>query len=334
MDLAALAIGASAVMALVMLDGGGGGKPRRMPSSSTKAMLPPNGTTVPFRLIKDNPILPLLIDGDDALTCWIVDTGYGYTAVDERLAKRLRFPNTGTLVVQTLQMDNLQSTTVPAASIVDADTNQRAVHMPPHGAVVRDLPNTLEDTYGQFSTCLRPGGILGITFLRNFATRLDYGNRTFTFYNPATFQAPRTGARFTGYLDDEHYFLVPMLIDGVVANMALDTGAFATILTQGFLDKFKKQKGHSFASPAAKGRKGGTLQASFSETIIDLRKKTVDRIEVGNHMLSSLELLYPEDANPPGLLSTDRFDGLLGYNVLRNFVIYLVYEPTPYVVLQ
>lgn len=337
MDVAALVIGASAVMALVMMDR----KDVVRPTNTTKAAKKHNqltarsaGITVPFRLIKENPILALYIEGDDGLTCWIVDTGYGYTAVDERLAKRLAFPNTGTLTVQTLQMDKLKSTTVPTAYVVDLGTNEMAVEVPPHGAVVRRLPSTLEDTYGRFSSCIHPGGILGITFLRNFVTRLDYRNNTLTFYDPHTFQPPKTGARFNGYLNDEHYFLVPMKVDGVVANLALDTGAFATIMTEGFLNKYERQKGYPFGSPLAKGRKGGTLQASFSETMIDLRKKNVDRVEVGNHMLTSLELLYPEDPDPPGLLSTTRFDGLLGYNVLRNFVIYLVYEPVPYVILQ
>lgn len=326
MDVAALALGASAVMALVMLKGGGNTGAAVRKYKKTK-----RSSTVPFRLIKDNPVIPLFIDGDDSLTCWIVDTGYGYTAVDERLANRLQFSTTGSLRVQTLKLDNLKAVTVPKAFIVDADTDEAAVEVPAHGAVVRKLPNTLEDTYGRFSTCLRPGGILGITFLRNFVTRLDYKNETLTFYDPDTFKPPRNGARFTGYLQDEHYFLIPMKVNGVTANMALDTGAFASIFTQGFIEKYEKIKGKPFETA---GQVGGTVQASFSETVIDLRRIVLNRAEIGNHLFSSLEMLYPDHDDPPGLLSTTRFDGLLGYNILRNFVIYLVYEPSPYVILQ
>ena len=91
MDIAALGLGAGAVLALIVI----GQRPFREKwelhhgTLHSLASLPLEGESVPFELIKDNPILPVLLDGDDHLTCWFVDTGYGFSAVDTRLADRL-----------------------------------------------------------------------------------------------------------------------------------------------------------------------------------------------------------------------------------------------------
>lgn len=337
MNLTTLALGASAVLALIIL--GKNGQPFRDKWETENGKvhslrkLPVQGESVPFQLIKDNPILPVLLDGDEHLTCWIVDTGYGFSAVDVRLAERLRLPKNGRLSVQTLQTDDLQATTVPRGFIFDLETGQADVEIPPHSAVIRDLPNTLESTHGTFSRCLKPGGILGITFLQNFVTRLDYVNQTLTFFDPERFVYRGSGMRFDGWLEDEHYFLIPVVMDGILANMALDTGAFSTIMTKGFLDKYKKEKGYGFGNSKTAGENGSTVRASFSESPIELRSKTLRRAEIGTHLMNGMEVLFPEKETP-GLLETSRFSGLLGYNVLKNFIIYLIYKPTPYVILE
>lgn len=332
----AAALGAGAVLALVILGKDGGDRWRAVHGRlASLSELPAEGVVVPFQLIKDNPILPVLLEGDDHLTCWILDTGYGYTAVAKRLADRIRLRPTGTLSVQTLRTDDLKSTMVPSGYIFDMDTNEPVVEIPRHSAVIRKLPNTLENTHGPWSgsACLKPGGILGITFLRHFVTRLDYRKRTLTFYDPARFEYRGRGTKFTGWLEDEHYFLIPLEIDGVVANMALDTGAFANIMTQGFLDKYRRQTGHRFGGGAGEQ----TVQASFSEMVITLHKYKVGRAELANHLFTNLEVLYPrleKGEKAPGLLGTRRFDGLMGYPILKNFVLYFVYEPEPYVIFE
>uniref|UniRef100_A0A6C0BLL3 Peptidase A2 domain-containing protein n=1 Tax=viral metagenome TaxID=1070528 RepID=A0A6C0BLL3_9ZZZZ len=333
------ALGASAVLALVVLRS----KPPAFREAweskngriESLARLPTSGQVVPFRLIKENPVLPIMLDGDDHLTCWIVDSGYGYTAVDSSLARRLNLPATGSMDVQTLRTDSLTTTKLPSGFVFDMTTGQPVVEIPAHSAVIRSLPGTLDDTYGYGTDCLKQGGILGITFLRHFVTRLDYKNQTLTFYDPGRFRYPSRGKgmKFTGWLENEHYFLIPMEIDGVPAEMALDTGAFATIMTKGFMNKYKRAKGKNLDAEGV----DGSVEASFSENNITLKKKVVPRVSVGDHLLRRLEILFP-DCNDsrvcPGLLATRRFDGLLGYSVLKDFVIYMVYEPTPYVILE
>jgi hypothetical protein len=342
MDLAALTVGASAVLALIILSQDGEPFRNRWVKQNghlpSLARIPLKGEAVPFELIKNNPILPVLLDGDEHLTCWIVDTGYGFSAVDVRLAKRLNLPITGSLVVQTLQNDDLQSTVVPKGFIFDLQTNTPDVEIPPHSAVIRDLPQTLENTHGRFSRCLKPGGILGITFLRNFVTRLDYLNHTLTFFDPSRFEYRGKGQKFTNWLEAEHYFLIPMKLGGVTANLALDSGAFSTILTRGFLEKYKRKTGEDFRTPSSRthrqvGQDGGRVSTTFSEKVIDLTRRYIPEVEIGDATLNSVEVLFP-DGETPGLLDTTRFDGLMGYNVLKHFVIYLVYQPEPYVILE
>jgi hypothetical protein len=341
------AFGASVVIAVIILN--------RTPQSAFReeweskhgklqslARLPSTGQMVPFKLIKENPILPIMLDGDDELTCWIVDSGYGFTAVDSELAKRLKLSETGKMAVQTLQTDSLASTKLPSGFIFDMRSGGGipVVEIPAHSAVIRPLSSTLRQTYGFGSDtrCMKQGGILGITFLRHFVTRLDYKNQTLTFYDPHRFEyRPPSGGdqwmKFTGFLDSEHYFLIPIEIDGVLANMALDTGAFATIMTKGFLKKYKREKDKNFDSKGVRG----SVEASFSENLIDLKRKVINNARIGDHSIKKLEILFPDcndSAECPGLLDTNRFDGLLGYSVLKDFVIYIVYEPTPYVILE
>lgn len=342
MDVALVALGASTVLALIIL--GDGRKEQEAFKEKWKSKegailspseLPINGQVVPFKLIKENPVLPILLDGDNVLTCWIVDSGYGFTAIDSGLAKRLKLQDTGRLSVQTLKTDSLVSTMLPSGFIYDMNTDQAVVGVPQHSAVIRDLPGTLEQTWGRNSgtSCVKQGGILGITFLRHFVTRLDYRNKTMTFYDPNRFKYRGNGDVFRKFLDVEHYFLIPMTINGVTANMALDTGAFATIMTKGFLKKYKAATGENFDASGTRG----TVEASFSENLTSLKKKVVSRANIANHVFERTVILFPDcngNTECPGLLETSRFDGLLGYSILKNFVIYLIYDPIPYVVFE
>jgi hypothetical protein len=293
----------------------------------------PHGQVVPFRLIKENPVIPLLLNGYEHVTCWIVDSGYGYTAIDNSVYKNVNLKPTGTVALETLQTDKLITTTVPPGLIYDFNTQQPLLESPPHTAVVRKLKTTLETTWGSREFCTKPGGILGISFLSHYVTRLDYFHRTLTFYDPSTFVYKGNGMIFKDWLDVEQYFLVPITIDGVTVNAAIDSGAFATIMTKGFLEKYQRAKGRPF------GYEGddGSVEASFSETNIELRKKRIPRVYVGSAMIPNTEVLFPScnDTVCPGLLQNGgRFDCLFGYNLLRHFVTYLVYKPTPYCILE
>ena len=99
--------------------------------------LMPVGQVVPFRLVKDNPIIPLRLNGDNQVTCWIVDSGYGYTAVDNSVYKRLKLRPKGTVALETLQTDNLISTDLPAGVIMDFASQRPLLESTPHMAVVR-----------------------------------------------------------------------------------------------------------------------------------------------------------------------------------------------------
>jgi len=299
-----LALGASAVLALVLLSGkkkNGQESPIRYQWESKNgkiqslAEIPDEGEIVPFKLIKDNPVLPILLDGDNHLTCWILDSGYGVTAISSKLAKRLKLPAEGEIQVQTLKTDDLTSTTLPSGYVFDMSTNEPVLEIPAHTGVVRDLPSTLDKTYGSGAACLKQGGILGIPFLYHFVTKLNYKNKTLTFYDPSRFNyVPRDwnnpGTKFKGFLDGNKYFVIPMEIDGVTANMALDTGAFATIMTKGFLNKYKKETGREFDATGV----DGYVEAAFSEHPIKLQKKIVPRAQIGDNMFRNFEVLFPD----------------------------------------
>lgn len=169
--------------------------------------------------------------------------------------------------------------------------------------------------------------------MNRYVTRIDYRNSTLTFYDPSTFVYKGYGMIFTGWLDVENYFLVPMTIDGVTVNLALDTGAFATIMTKGFLKAYQRKNGRPFGYDGT----DGSVEASFSETPITLKRKKVSKVFIGNAMLSDMDVLFPDcnDTICPGLLQSDnRFDGLCGYDILKHFVVYLVYQPKPYCVFE
>lgn len=168
----------------------------------------PQGQTVPFRLLRDNIIIPLKLNGDSQMTCWIVDSGYGYTAIDNSVYKRLNLRPEGTMALETLQTDKLIKTTVPPGLVYDFSTQRPILESPPHTAVVRKLKNTLEDTWGNSQFCNKPGGILGITWLKRFVTRIDYKKKNMTFYDPSTFAYNGDGMVFREWLDIENYFLV------------------------------------------------------------------------------------------------------------------------------
>lgn len=347
MEIALAALGASSVLALLIL-GRQDDEPFREQWESKHgkqlalSRLPPVGQVVPFKLIQENPVIPIMLDGDEHLTCWIVDSGYGFTAIDSKLATRLKLKKKGRMSVQTLQTDSLDSADLPSGFIFNFLNDQPIVEFPRHSGVIRPLPGTLEktwgrgtlnDAWGKHPRCAKSGGILGITFLRHFVTRIDYRQQTMTFFDPDRFTYSGPGQKHTGFLPVEHYFLIPMTVNGVTANMALDTGAFATIMTKGFLSKYKKQTGKNLDV----GGTSGSVEASFSESVIKLKRKIIPKIEINSSLFYDTAILFPDcndDIVCPGLLATNRFDGLMGYSMLKHFVIYLVYEPTPYVILE
>lgn len=295
------------------------------------------GFTVPFRMIRENPVIPILLDGDSDLSCHIVDCGYSLNAISDSCAKRLKLKGQGDITVQTVDSQVFKKAMLPSGVVYDYDTSEPIMRFPESLGVIRPLPYTMEATFGRGKTCMKEGGILGVSFLENFVTKIDFRDNLITFYDPQIFKYHGNGVKYNSFLQDEQYFVIPVNIDGVVANCILDTGAFATIMTKGFLKKYYNAKGKPFGYSG----NDGSIDATFSDSPVTLSKKIVPRFEVGDLVLRNKEILYPECNNAicPGLLESKRFDGLLGYDTLKNFVVYLNYDNSygsggPYAILE
>jgi hypothetical protein len=157
-------------------------------------------------------------------------------------------------------------------------------------------------------------GILGYDFLSRFVTKIDYQRQRISFYSPNKVFYSAKGVTVDTPLQNK-ILMVPMIIDAQYSGkFALDLGSYSLSINYPYAKAHQlfKKKGHLQIS--------SDIQGLFYE-----RKIVANRIQIADYHLNQEYYTIPLEKSV-GTNSLSQFDGLLGNNILKHFLLYLDYE--------
>jgi hypothetical protein len=165
-------------------------------------------------------------------------------------------------------------------------------------------------------------GLLGCDFLASAVVGIDFKNSTVTFYPWATFNPVTLGLMAMPIQLDDCVPRVPASIEKVPGHFLLDTGSYATVVYRHYLAKLPR------ATVASEGETPDTMYgANETSTAIggDVRSTFYDVTDVvfGGLGYRAGQVLVP---NSTSTLQDPDYDGILGRNILKEYVLYLDYN--------
>jgi len=227
----------------------------------------------------------------------LIDTGAGQSFLDEELVNRLGLTRTGAITIERLY-------SVERAEIVQlSNLAIGPLHLGPLDMMTSDL----RPASSALGTHI--DGILGTNLLCKFAIFLDYSSGTARLATGTELPSAGTPVKLTRR--NEYYF-VPVLLQDKEMNLLLDTGSNSSSLSwSAWLSLTPTWRPKSFIQGVASS--GGSSGAAIV---------CLPRVAIGNERVRNL----PIRLQPPtqtGLFADRRFDGLLGGDVLRQFIVTL-----------
>ncbi len=185
-------------------------------------------TVVPIILLKDRPIIEVIVNGKNELLRFVLDTGSGMTVISDDTAKRLKINQISKGgEARALGGDgkfNIVYGFLKSVGIGDAKIKNVPVY-------IRKFHNIDE----------KVDGYIGLSLISKFLTTIDYGNQTFTLLKKdnkddnekkpetATVEVLKLPLRLTssGFLSGE------VMIEGVnlPLNFIVDTGATISVIS-------------------------------------------------------------------------------------------------------
>jgi hypothetical protein len=160
---------------------------------------------------------------------------------------------------------------------------------------------------------LEATGILGYDFLSRFVTKIDYANRTLSFYDPATFEYRGPGKVVDAPLRD-NLFALPMSVAGKYSGTwSLDLGASGTSFFYSYAEK-----------NGILGQKGIESLAGGAGGYFPIKALKFPSVEIAGFTLGEQILSVPLEKG--GVFGTREETGNLGNDILRHFIIYLDYK--------
>ncbi|HTV72173.1 MAG TPA: pepsin/retropepsin-like aspartic protease family protein [Candidatus Acidoferrales bacterium] len=167
--------------------------------------------------------------------------------------------------------------------------------------------------YGHRFEGPRVVGLIGAPFFRSNVVTIDYQHKSITVYPATSFDPSQAGVAVPLYFDD-HMPFVETRVDGRNAAMLLDTAAFGTFLFSRFA------AGINLGPPL--GRESVTLGISGSAADSTLYR--ISALDIGGTRLLGPLAYVSSDTRP--FAGGFYADGILGRNVLANFVLTIDYR--------
>jgi aspartyl protease/PDZ domain-containing protein len=261
-------------------------------------------SVVPFQLVDSRIFVNIKINGQGPFHC-ILDTGADFVITPET-AKRLG--------LQSRPQGTTGGTGEKQVDVSTAHVGEVKVG----NAVVRELEAAVINT----SDCRNVFGsvvwdaTLGLPLFQKYAVKIDYEKQRVTFFEPGEFSAPAR-ASIVPFELPLQIPVVKVRLDGVAGRMGVDTGARSSLLLYGpfveanqLREKYEKKMagitGWGIGGPIrSEVARGGSLR--IGEVVIR-------------------EPLVRLPLQKSGLTTGTHLDGLIGPDVLSQFVVYFNYE--------
>ena len=237
---------------------------------------------------------------------FVLDTGAGITVITPELAKAVHAERAGNetahgtgdkeVAVRTTTLD-----TVSLGAAKQQNVPTAIIPLPP------DL--TYQGAYGTID------GIVGSTFLRNYAVSIDIGNLRASFTPTSEFRPPSNVGAVPVAFTKDGLALVTATVNGAEGRFEIDSGNNSNVvLTQAFVAQHNLAGGYRAPMHSLYVGVGGSTDATT------IRVRT---FSIGGFTVHGVGTDISQSKT--SALQNDRLDGNIGYEVLRQFVVTLDY---------
>jgi hypothetical protein len=232
---------------------------------------------------------------------FVVDTGSSSLVVDVKLAEALRLRYQGSSRQPELGQ------TINYATVTALEVGPVVLRNTP--VVVLDL-SAVSAGVGE-----KVGGVLGHPFFAAAVVEVDYPRQSVRGFDPKTYRLPR-GDWQPLTLKGPHPGVIARLDGNAEGLFLLDTGSTYTVH---FLAPFVQR--HQLLE-IRDTRKTKVLRVSGEHDIFAGR---ISWFELGGRRFESPSVVFSAPGTPPTEIS-QRFDGIIGYGLLREFVVVFDYQ--------
>jgi PDZ domain/Aspartyl protease len=255
---------------------------------------------VPFEYIFGHIFLKVNVGCKEKL--WFLDSGAGMSVIDSSFADELDLDTDGDLKAKGAgNTVSFSFVKLPPFSLKGIQFEEQTI-----GSI--NLKNLLQ------KTGLEAVGVLGYDFMSRFVTKIDYANKTISFYDPETFEYSGDGKILDAPVKGS-LLSVPATIDGkYTGRFRLDLGAGGNAIhypfakENGLLDK----EGVGGISLGA----GGEMYSKSAQ---------FNSMEIAGFSVDKPVIEIPQDDLAGGFGDTELI-GNIGNSFLRHFTIFLDYE--------
>lgn len=172
-------------------------------------------------------------------------------------------------------------------------------------------------------------GVLGYDFLKDAVVKIDYDHQQVRILNPASFHAPKAAMQYSVYPDDKIPLVSAAIGNAQGGSFVIDTGATNVVvfprLVLGTPNAFTSAQALSSNRAAAYYRFFWAVCGHIEMIPYSVDQVRVETVGVRNWVVWSA----PSDS----CFITKGLDGLLGFDFLRLFNVYIDY-PADLVVLE
>jgi hypothetical protein len=258
-----------------------------------------NSADIPFTFVENNIYLPVTINGETRF--WLLDNGASMSIIDADYAKKLGLTPEGEIKGFGI------------ASVFDFSF----VTLPPY--LVRGIrfdPQKIFSFKGLSERLYDSDivGIMGHDFLSRFVVKIDYAEKTLSFYHPDRFEYKGEGRVIDAPLRNKLFSLPAIVNEKYKGRWALDIGAFDV----SFHYPYAKEKG--MLSLKGVERISADLGGQHGERTI--RFKTM---ELGGYKVLNPLINIPLNMGKGSNVSKEII-GNIGNTLLRHFTVYLDYK--------
>jgi hypothetical protein len=270
---------------------------------------------IPFELHTNHIYLKVRVNGSDPLW-FILDTGANASAVVAETAPRL-----GLHAEPRDSVGGAGENKAPRSWIEDVSLSLPGLEVT--ALKVLSFPlKAIEPFFGQ-----TVDGLLGCDFFERFAVEIDYSARKIHVHDARHFEYRGPGKRIPIDIHDCHPYVEARIDEKLSGTFMVDTGVRAALmLNRPFCEKntLPRPDRKALMAPIGFGVGGPTHQLMGR----------IDSLAVGPFTLPGVVTSFSKDR--AGILTSSRFDGILGGEFLRRFrVIFdysrgeMILEPTP-----
>jgi len=258
-----------------------------------------NSADIPFTFVENNIYLPVTINGETRL--WLLDNGASMSIIDADYAKKLGLTPEGEIKgFGIASVFDFSFVTLPPYLVGGIRFNTQKIFS------YKGLSDRLYDS--------DIAGIMGHDFLSRFIVKIDYAEKTLSFYHPDRFEYKGEGRIIDAPLRNKIFSLPAVVDEKYKGRWTLDIGAFDVSFHYPYAEE------NGLLSLKGVERISADLGGQHGEITIRFKM-----MELGGYKVLNPLINIPLNMGKGSNVSREII-GNIGNTLLRHFTVYLDYK--------